>query len=282
MRIALANFTRRVGMLLASAAFVFTAVFVFSGGAAAAVSVRTQQKKAAAPAAVAAKTAAPVQARAVAAKPAESASKGMSTGITVHGHWVINVLTPGGKLVSHTEFENSLQSGGMLTLTQVLGQQLAVGPWAISLAGTGQCTNLFTGGGGSMPRGSCILLQGFAGSAGIKDCNFSGVLAGSCVADMPAPAALNGSISNTGVVTAATLQFTGGTLLLPNGGNITQVGTVVVLCTNTTSPSACVGSGGAGVLPLLGGRIFTIGAPPAPVTVTAGQIVQVTVTFSFS
>ena len=266
MKIALTNFTRRAGTLLASAALVFTAVSVFSSGAAA-VSVRTQQKKAVASAAVAAKTAAPVQAKAVAAKPAESAAKGMNTGITVHGHWVINVLTPGGKLVSHTEFENSLQSGGMLTLAQVLGQQQAVGPWVISLAGTSavaECSVLYVP--GTTNQDDCLLVQGLNASAGVNDCNLHGI---GCAAGMPAP-----------VVRGNTLQFTGGSVLLNNAAQITQVETVVVLCGNTISPSACASSS-ASVLGA-GGEIFTIGAPPAPVNVGANQIVQVTVTFSFS
>lgn len=135
MRSALTNFTRqacrgrRAGMVLACAAFVLTAVFVFSSGAAAAVSV---QKKAAASAAVAAKTAAPVQAKAIAVKPAESAAKGMNTGIKVHGHWTIEVRNPDGKVVSHTEFENSyVTEAGVLP--NVFSRTYTFGEWGIVL-----------------------------------------------------------------------------------------------------------------------------------------------------
>jgi len=277
MRIALANFARpacrgrRAGMLLASAALVFTAVFVFSSGAAAAVSVRTQQKKAAAPAAVVAKTAAPVQAKAVAAKPAESAAKGMNTGITVHGHWVINVLTPGGKLVSHTEFENSLQTRGMSILALVLGQQQTMGAWEISLAGAGPCTNLAAPPNG----GSCIIDQSGTGRAAF-DCAGVGS-GGTCSTNMPTPVVSGGTLQLSGSLTFPTTQ----------GGNITSVETVQESCANSFSPSTCLAnaspsnSDGGGIFVFTIATLGTAGEPPV-VPVGPGQIVQVTVTFSFS
>jgi len=236
MRIALANFMRRAGMLLASAALVFTAVFVFSGGAAAA----------------SAKTAAPVQAKAVAAKPAESAAKGMNTGITIHGHWVINVLTPGGKLVSHTEFENSLQSGGMSLLAKILGQAQTMGPWEISLAGTGPCTSLYP----NSTSGTCRILQG---GVNRTSCGALG-----CASGMPGP-----------VVSGATLILTG-SLTYPSGGNVTQVETIAGSCSNGTTTLSCIVGGS-------GGSVFTSATLPGTgVPVRAQQIVQVQVTFSFS
>jgi len=252
MRIALANFTRRAGMLLASAAFVLTAVFVFSSGAAAAVSVRTQQKKAAPSAPVAAKTAVPAQAKTVAAKPAQSAAKGMNTGIKVHGHWVINVLTPGGKLVSHTEFENSLQSGGMSLLARILGQQQVMGQWKISLAGTGPCTSLYP----IVNSGTCLISQG---GANVTFCNSLG-----CRSGMPGP-----------VASGVTLQLTGA-LTFPSGGNVTQVETIAGSCPNGTTTLICIAGSPAA-------SVFTSSPLPGTgVAVNAQQIVQVQVTFSFS
>ena len=268
MRIALTNFTRRAcrgrraGMLLASAALVFAAVFVFSSGAAAA----SVQKKAAASAPVAARTAA---ARLAAAKKpggVASAAKGLNTGITVHGHWVINVLTPDGKLVSHTEFENSLQSppGGPAILAAVLGQKEIFGIWRINFWGAGACT----------PTSGCGLTQGQPLTTGCTSSNSSGPAG--CFAGMPAPV-VNGN---------GTVQLSG-SLTIPSAATGGAIITTVVTQNNTCNanatitPSACVSN----AVNSLGSAGFTLATSPgsfSQVTVNPGQIVQVTVTFSFS
>ena len=40
--------------------------------------------------------------------PAKREPGGTHEGVKVHGHWMIEVKEPNGKLISHTEFENSL------------------------------------------------------------------------------------------------------------------------------------------------------------------------------
>lgn len=82
------------------------------------------------PATAAAKAAAATQ------KPAaKSAPKGINTGVTVHGWWVIDVRNPDGKVVTHREFENSLVTGGAGDgfLAAVLGKTIQVGNWAAVL-----------------------------------------------------------------------------------------------------------------------------------------------------
>lgn len=288
MRIALTNFTRRAGMVLACATFVFTAGFVFWGGAAAA-SVGTQ-KKAAASAPVAAKTAVPVQAKAVAAKPVESVAKSENTGIKVHGHWVINILNSGGKLVSHTEFENTLQASGQIILANVLGQQGILGGWAISFAGTGPCTFLpsnFTNlPGVSTAGGICMLFQnGAEFTVGdtvptSTDCN---TFPGDCVAALPAPTVGPGSI-----LLAGAFVFPPTT---PAGSNIAQVETLLALCPTSVPESTCVGGNpDTGVSPIHPAvNVFTSAtltnsaSPPVatPIPVAAGQVAQISVTLSF-
>ncbi len=90
------------------------------------------------------KTAAPAAQKA--AKPSGQ-SGGMNTGIKVHGHWTIDVLTKDGKLVSHHEFENNLANGAPL-FSNILGGQATPGGLAILLLGTA-CPNypLYTLGG---------------------------------------------------------------------------------------------------------------------------------------
>lgn len=138
MRIALANFTRRAGMVLACAAFVFS-----SGAAAASVGTR---KKAAASAlgqtkSVAAKPAAQL---AAAKKPVDIASpaKGMNTGIKVHGHWVIDVKNPDGSLARHVEFENSLLTAIGQVPNQFSGNSNGVGSQALVVLMSGVGTPL--------------------------------------------------------------------------------------------------------------------------------------------
>ena len=46
-----------------------------------------------------------------------AAPKGQQEGITVHGHWVIEVKNPDGSVVRHVEVENSLDPGFPLSYT---------------------------------------------------------------------------------------------------------------------------------------------------------------------
>ncbi len=75
-----------------------------------------------------------------AAKPSGE-SGGMNTGIKVHGHWTINILTKDGKLVSHHEFENNLAYGAPI-LSNLLGGTATMGGVAILLGGSA-CPSLY-------------------------------------------------------------------------------------------------------------------------------------------
>ena len=276
MRIALANFTRRAGTLLASAALVFAAVFVFSSGAAAAVSVRTQQKKAAASAAVAAKTAAPVQSKAVAAKPAASPAKGMSTGITVHGHWVIVVKNPDGKVTARREFENTVQPLGETYLASLLAGNNSPGGLSILLNGAGFSPNV-NGNAGSVnvttlgfaEAGPCLpftnsyniasggLSSGTACliTAGV-DATGSSTLLGVVCSEIPSPSPCSTNLTTTAPALAIINLYAGlpansgstqlvlsGSVLATSsrtGEYVTDVETVFSACTLGTTPGECV------------------------------------------
>jgi hypothetical protein len=55
-------------------------------------------------------------------------------GIKVHGHWTIEVRNPDGKLVTHREFENSLDpQTGATGLANVLGRVHSVGLWEVGV-----------------------------------------------------------------------------------------------------------------------------------------------------
>jgi len=125
-----------------------------------------------------AKPAAQAGARNPSAMPA--AAKGQQEGITVHGHWVIEVKNPDGSLVRHVEVENSLDPGFPLSYTSstnatpsgtqnvpggaaflnalLNGQAVSnAGSWGILLVGPEGLTNLSTTSiPGNVPQPPCV------------------------------------------------------------------------------------------------------------------------------
>jgi hypothetical protein len=73
------------------------------------------------------------QANAPAPSEEKSSGKGQHEGITVHGHWTIDVKNPDGTRVSHRDFENSLSSDGKNLLTSLLLGAAVPGWWHIEL-----------------------------------------------------------------------------------------------------------------------------------------------------
>jgi hypothetical protein len=74
---------------------------------------------------------------------------GPQEGIKIHGHWVIDVRNPDGKLVTHREFENVYQ--GEDVAASFLDRTYSVGLWAVTLdiSGSTQLTLVeppYTGG----------------------------------------------------------------------------------------------------------------------------------------
>jgi hypothetical protein len=66
---------------------------------------------------------------------AESADKGLNTGIKVHGHWVIEVRNPDGKVTARREFENSIQDPGATFLSALLAGNNSSGGLSVLLNG---------------------------------------------------------------------------------------------------------------------------------------------------
>jgi hypothetical protein len=63
-------------------------------------------------------------------------------GLTVHGHWVINIRNPDGTLAQHHEFENSIAPTGQGLLVGLLSGYLVPGDWMVALgpqSGNGAC-----------------------------------------------------------------------------------------------------------------------------------------------
>ena len=220
--------------------------------------------------------------------PVETTSaKGQHEGITVHGHWVMEVKNPDGTRVSRQEFENALvQPGGAQDLTFLLLGGATMGGYRVILSGSS--SSLFTG--------PCALLDGISTS-----CN----LVGSLIS--PTPISFSDQNSTCGSLNLITTAgpcfplsiapvstvangFTGFVL----SGTVTPVSTTVsitdvystpLFCStfNTTSlqlgaiaPNTCAQSVTSAWSSL------THATLPSPVQITAvGQSISVTATISF-
>jgi hypothetical protein len=221
------------------------------------------------------------------AAPSERQPKGNHEGIKVHGHWTIEVRNPDGKLVSHTEFENSLDTNGAETLSDVL----------LGLAGPGGYVVFLNSSG--FASGPCQPIS-LRSATGVTEC----VLIGSLIS--PEPASFGGWTTECGG-TGFTNQITAsgpcfplsisasgsgglsitGTAMASSTVSITQVSVGPLLCGYTTaspgegiaSPNACA-QGGGGVIAYE--AELTRATLTTPVTISAvGQLISVNVQISF-
>jgi len=218
---------------------------------------KSHQAQANLPAATAAKTQSAEEEATAAENPSaqeDTRRGGQHEGIKVHGHWTIEVRNPDGKLVTHREFENSLAGGqGSFALSTVLARINFVGLWQINLGGPasgGPCP-------GSVNNGDCMIQENASPLSG------SGLFNGLSVT---APTGANGFnvLQLSGTATAGT-------------GQITRVQTFVNTCPSGTASCAPATTGGG----VTAGFNFT-GAAIAPINVSSGQTVAVTVVISFS
>ena len=173
-----------------------------------------------------------------------------SEGITVHGHWRLDIHNEDGSLDRRVEFENALVPLGAENLAMFLAGQLVPGPWAISLDSE------------SAPLRPCA-----AGDTGVN-----------CLLQ-EADGDVTLDTSTAGELTLL------GSVVVDNDSAIDWVRTSMSLCGGTVSPADCGTSLGGGSAQ----SAFTLKTAvddPAdefePVPVTAGQLVQVSVTLSFS
>jgi len=226
----------------------------------------TPVAKAAVPAATPAKAAPAVQL----AQPAESGErkpKGTHEGITVHGHWVIEVRNPDGRLVTHREFENMLeQTTGAQVITQLLGGTAAAGQLAVILPVDCSSTD-------GLPW--CIIYQPGGGSV-------AGITLSSDVAPYFCPTCVLNCIQNpTSCLSTLAVSTSGGSLSLTGtvvaeaGGSVTAVQSAQAVCPGSDAPSTCLERGQAALQPLTGTAI-------TPVPFSSQQSITFSVTISFS
>jgi hypothetical protein len=175
---------------------------------------------------------------------------GPKEGLTVHGHWTIDVRNPDGTLVEHREFENALSiGGGDIFLAEVLGRISTVGGWQIQVFGATQqiCEDDL------MNPTNCFIVE--STNALVEAFNIFKTL--------------------TAGVSSATLVLSG-SVIAQTDGQITQVSTGNNSCASSVSPDGCPGGPVLTVYPLTSTNLAT------PVAVLAGQQVQVNVVISFS
>jgi len=98
-----------------------------------------------------AKQVAPTDAAAKQAEIEEQPAKAKHHGIQIHGHWLIDVRNPDGKLVEHRDFENSLATVG----TMMSGDQLLAGLLSGNLTAGDPGIGLVQGTPGADPSAIC-------------------------------------------------------------------------------------------------------------------------------
>lgn len=226
-------------------------------------------------------------------------SKGIASGIKVHGHWTIDVRNPDGKLVRHEAFENQLVSGGDALIANLLNGVYSSGAWVFWLGGTNATQ---TPANDPSPCGATSFKISSGGNLEVDGTNFcslyeenSAEVAGNCTnattssssfCTLTRTPAVGQQILGTGNVGANLITLTStfqAPSQTPSNAYIGGVATFQAACSNlpgtsgleTMSPSACFQSG-AGVL-----YNFTATLVPTPVPVQAMQSVTVTVQFSF-
>lgn len=181
----------------------------------------------------------------VAASARSEASSGPAhEGITVHGQWTIILRNPDGTVASKHKFENSLAAEGATLLVRVLSRQRSVQYWQIRL----------------INKDGCVCSRG----GNRVDC---GILDSQLTPDVSSDFA-------TLTVSAPTSGANAGKLVLSGTAPASfdgQIKTVNTSVGNTCAPTACSTDW----------SVFTV-AFPTPISVQAGQTMDVTVVISFS
>jgi hypothetical protein len=180
---------------------------------------------------------------------------GALEGIAVHGHWTIEVRGTDGALVERREFENALTQVGAFELVAILSRSRGLPAWGIrlhtNLVDTGPCDTVLDGIGQD-----CVIMEASAGP-GLTNVTNATVFKTLTVS----PAALAQPL---------TLQ---GTAIATTNGPIDEVESL--MCESippSVDPTACNS----------GPDKFTAKALVAPISVSTGQQILVTVAITFS
>ena len=177
-------------------------------------------------------------------------------GITVHGHWTIEVRDEHGAVVERSEFENALTTDGGEMFTKLLARQETPSDWEIqvsSTAGLEVCEQP-----AGTPTGTCVISEQTSSITG------------------------NQYFNNLTLAVAPVAPFKltfSGNIIAQRTGEIIQVGLFLRACSSATAPDACPGTPLASLVDaaLVTNTILGVSVP-----VILGQQVLVTVELSFS
>jgi hypothetical protein len=199
------------------------------------------------------------------AQTSASGNGGPREGITVHGHWAIDVRQPNGTLVTHREFENALTSRGGNDIALVLSRQGLVSNWSIILTSdtvfdgfnfnSTPASNLNQPCLLSSPVSCVIVEQGFGNSYGTSE-TFDNLL-------------LRGDLAGLHLSGTATAART---------GQIIMVAGQLAACGYSSGTAACVDPAGRQFAP----HIFSVATLEPPIPVVLNQLIQASVTYTFS
>jgi len=172
-------------------------------------------------------------------------AQGPREGIKVHGHWVIDIKGADGTLVSHREFENALLPPGKLALSHLLARRSIAGIWKITLTNNGPDPS---------PCGVVVL-------GGLQYPRYCEISEAQAVGTESTNLVVSPSTTAPTLTLAGSVQASG-------AGVVENVYTELNVC-DPAPGSTCTGF------------VFS-GTPISPITIAKDQIVQVSVTFSFS
>jgi hypothetical protein len=194
---------------------------------------------------------------------------GSPDGIKVHGHWTIDVVEADGTPVSHHDFTNALVVGsggtmpGNALIAGLLGRKWTqVGEWMVNLNGdNGPCSSATQ----VHNPSACVIAEASRSSQNFPGANVFRNL----VLDAPTRATTFPAIGTWQIPTGE-LKLTGQATAAA-AGSISTVSTSILLCQFDLGGSCFLGS-----------SAFSGHTLATPIAVSAGQIVQVSVSFSFS
>jgi hypothetical protein len=186
---------------------------------------------------------------------------GAQEGIAVHGHWTIEVRGTDGALVQHREFENALTPPGQQNLVSILSRNRGLPAWGIRLLGpalvdSGPCDTITNDG----IANNCVIVEASAGPG------LTGLSGSTVFNTLTVSPPIGGAIGSD-----LTLQ---GTAIAKTNATINEVDSLI--CTfaggaPSVNPSVCNST-----------DEFTSKVLNAPIPVSTGQQILVTVVISFS
>jgi len=249
---------------------------------------------------------------AAAAKPAAPAEKnstpganGSHEGITVHGHWTIDVKNPDGTVATHREFENALQPGAYGALGALIAGNSSSAGLVIGLDMKAVVIDQGGYGAGSLARLDDYRTAGGPCYTGDTQQGFGCLITTTVLGPVSQVTCSGGSATCTTTLmqnapTLTAINAYNGSVVQLSGtapagfpSTISDVETFLFTCDNSVSPQACSTLSGYPTVPLTSWVMFTernldgntaagaAAGDPMPVPVSARQTIAVTVTISF-